>query len=486
VLRRFGRDVAIYGGADLLFKLAGFFIIPVYAHLISVTEFGLMALLTVSGTLVGAFINMGVNNAVQRFYFDPGQEKERQRLIVSTGLIQLLSTGAAILALAALLLGWAREEIHREYGLEWIWIALVLANVLPEQLAQYTLDATRLHFSPWRFFSISLVKNVLGIVLGLLFLAVGDMGLTGIFLGTLLGNLLAAPLGILLIRRDLTFRFDPELARAIFRFGYPFVFASAAYWVFGSMDRWLLMEMSTAEQVGLFSIAFKFAALISFVITAFAQAWIPHALRLMRDEPGYRSVIGHVFPLWFFALALVGLVLALFASEAMVLLTPPEYWGAAPILAVGAAGMVLYGTTQITALGINLVKRTTLFSTGAWFAAGVNVVLNLLLIPRFGAVGSAFATFFAYAALTGFFLFWGQKLHPIPLEKGQLAYCLGLVFLALAVPLLFPGTQGVDPGVVAAKLALLAAALGGGLVTGILRREWLRALRPASGGPTLG
>jgi O-antigen/teichoic acid export membrane protein len=477
VLRKLGRDVAIYGGADLLFKLAAFAVIPVYAHLLSVAEFGLMALLTISAALFGFLVNLGVNNAMHRFYFDPKIAEGDKALVVSTAFFQLLLANGIGLALGLLLLGTVRDELASGYGIEWLWAAIVLVNVLPEQVAQFTLDAVRLHFTPWRFVVISLVKNLAGILLGLWLLAGWGLGLTGIFLGTLVASTAAVPLGLWMIRRDLRLRIDPRLAKAILAFGSPFVFASAAYWVFGSMDRWLLMEMSTPDEVGRFSLAFKFAAVLSFVIGAFGQAWSPHAMRMMGEDPDYRARYSTIFSVWFFLLALCGLALALFSTELVVLATPIEYWGAAPMLSLGAAGMVLFGTTQITALGITLEKRTLLLSAGAWLAALANVGLNLLLIPRFGGTGAAVATLFSYAILTGSFLFWSQRLHPLPLEKAKLLYCCLIVAAAATVPLLFPAGR-IDPLAIAAKAALLLLALAGGLAVRIVPRNWRRRLAP--------
>ncbi len=473
MLRKLGKDIAVYGGADLVFKLTAFLVIPIYAHLLSVSQFGLMALLTVSATLIGYVVNLGINNAVHRFYFDPATADADRPAIVSTGLVQLVVAGLVVVGLVFLALSGLRSEIRDGYGVEWIWIALVLLNILPEQVAQYSLDAVRLHFTPWKYFAIALIKNAIGILLGLWFLAGWGMGLTGIFLGTLIASTAAVPLGLWLIRKDLTLAIDRRVAAMLFRFGYPFVFASAAYWIFGSMDRWMLMELSSTEQVGLFSIAFKFAAVITFIITAFAQAWSPHAMRIMRDDPDYRRTFAAICTAWCFLLALIGLAVGLFAEEVLILLTPRDYWPAAPVLSIGAAGLVLFGTTQITALGITLEKRTMLLTAGAWLAATVNVLLNLLLIPRFGAVGAAVATFFSYGALTGSFLYWTQKLHPLPLERSKLAYSGLLVAATLAAPFLFAGGR-IDPVSVSAKLTILLLAVAGALAVHVVDPRWYR------------
>lgn len=478
MLKKLGRDVAVYGGADFVFKLVSFLVIPVYTHLLSVAEFGTMALLTVSATLVGSLANLGINNAMHRFYFDPETAEADRHAIVSTGLAQLLLALTLVVGGGLLMLAGFRTTLAEDYGLAWAWIVLVALNIVPEQVAQYALDAVRLHFTPWKFFVIAFVKNVVGVVLGLILITRTELGLTAIFLGTLIASTLAMPVGLALIRRDLSTRLDRGMGRAMFRYGYPFVFTSAAYWIFGSMDRWLLAEWSSAEEVGLFSVALKFAALLTFVITAFTQAWSPFAMRMMREDPDYRAGYARIFSMWFFLLGWIGLGIALFSPEVMTVLTPREYWPAAPVLAIGTAGLVLFGTTQITALGISITKRTGVLTAGAWAAAAANLVFNLIAIPRFGAIGAAAATLLSYGVLTGWFGWWSQRLHPIPLDWPRLACGAVLVAAAALSPLVFPIAP---PAVttIAIKLALLALALGLGLASGILDRAALLRLIPA-------
>lgn len=467
MLRKLGKDVAAYGGADFLFRAAQFLVLPVYAHLLSVADFGIMAMLVVSATLLGMLLNLGINNSVQRFYFDPGTDKGDRPMLVSTGLAQLLLSGAVTLGIAFLILSPLRGAIERDYGIEWVLVMIVLLTILPEQVAQYCMDAVRLQFAPLKFCTIALVKNLLGILLGLWFLLRWNMGIEGILLGTLMAAAAAVPIGLFMIRRDLAFRFDRDFAWKVFLFGYPYVFAGAAYWVFGSMDRWMLIELSDVEQVGLFSIGVKFAGVITFLMTAFSLAWSPFAYRVYAEEERYREFFARILSGWTFLLAFIGLAIALFANEVMMLLTPPDYWPAAPVLSIAAAGLVLYGTTVITGMGISIEKRTMLLTYGAWLAAIANMALNFFLIPRFGAIGSAVATFCSYAILTSSFLYWGQKLHPIPLERGKLLYSCALIALTLAAALVH-----IEPGiaVVLAKSAILAAAIGGAFAVGIVDR----------------
>lgn len=476
MLKRFAKDVVIYGGVDFLFRLAQFAAVPVYAHLLSVADFGLLALLTVTASLIGMFLNLGVSNAIQRFYFDPEVPEGERPALVSTGLAQLIASGVAVTAAVLLAASFYRDQIFAAYGISWALLAIALLTPLPDQLAQYTLDAVRLQFAPWKFCVIALVKNLSGVLIGLWLMIRWEMGVAGLLLGTLIAAAAAIPIGLMMIRRDLTFRFRRRLAGLVFRYGYPFVFAGAAYWVFGSMDRWMLIEFADAEEVGLFSMGFKIASVVTFLIYAFSQAWSPFAFKTYGENPAYREIYTRILSGWFFLLALAGLGIALFGREVLMLLTPPAYWPSAPIVGICAAGLALFGTTHITAVGLSLERKTMLLTYAAWLAAIANVLLNLVLIPRWGALGAAASTLLSYFLLTSCLLYWSQRLHPLPLEKAKLGFSVLVVALSFAAAVSASRFE-VSLAGAAVKAALVLAVLGGAILVGIVDRDLYRRVR---------
>jgi len=431
VLKRLAKDMAIYGAGDFAFRFAAFAVFPIYAHLFSVDQFGVMELVNTLAGFVSIFLGFGITNAVQRFYWDPKVSEEERPRWVSTAFFSLM--GWSVLFTTGVLLAahLLRGKIEEEYGILWIFILLSLIGNIPIQILQYCLDTLRLHFAPWKFMLLSGWRNLSGVALGLLFILMLKMGLLGFFLGNFLAPAISIPIGVWLIRKDLKCVFDRKVAKEVLQFGYPFIFAGVAYWFFGSLDRWMLGTLSNNVQVGLFSIAFKFASLLVFINFAFGQAWSPFAIKIYADHEDYKAIFSQILSFLFFSLSLIGMGLALFAKELLWLLTPKSYWPAATIIGFLAMGIVLYGTTQVTALGISLEKKTHLISVAAWLTAAVNFVLNLLLIPIWGALGSGVAIFFSYAILTSLYLYWTQRLHPIPLEAKKLIFSLCIIFLTL-------------------------------------------------------
>jgi O-antigen/teichoic acid export membrane protein len=127
----------------------------------------------------------------------------------------------------------------------------------------------------------------------------------------------------------------------------------------------------------------------------------------------------------------VGLIA--FGPELLAILTGPAYRGASSSIVPLAIAMVAMASTQITAGGISLMKRTKYLAMYAWLAAGINVLLNVVLDGPFGMIGAAWATAAAYLFLTLGYLLTSQRLWPIPFEvRRTLAFVALIAIFALA------------------------------------------------------
>lgn len=410
------KETVIYGLGDFVFKCVNFLTFPIFAHLFTVDQFGVFSLATTLAALIAVIFNCGINNAVQRYYMDRETSEEEQKIYATTGLACLIFFSIIASSLSLIFTYAYRDQIYARDHLPWELIAIAIVGILPAQIFQFSVDLIRLHFRPWTFFFLNVWQNVLSIGLSLFFVLYLKMGIIGYLFGTVLSFTLVAPFALWNIRFSFARKLSLEISQKLIRFGYPFIFAGIAYWIFGSLDRWMIAELGRIEDVGIFSTAFKLGTLIIFINTAFGNAWSPQALKLYKTEPNYRHIYSRLFSLWFFFLIFVGASLSLFAEEFLWILTPSSFWPAASIIPYIAFGLVLCGTTQMTAIGISLERKTFHLSIATWTTAAINFLLNLYLIPRYGAEGAAIATLLSYLTLTTYYLICTQSLHPLPLS----------------------------------------------------------------------
>jgi len=430
MLKTLVKDTAIYGLADFVFRFISFATFPIFTHALTVDQFGIFALVTTLSSLIGIVFSCGLNNAVQRLYLDPKTTPEQRPQIVSTGLWCLLMN-AVFLCLGVLLFAYIDIGIFLSHGITLPMVMAGLVISIGLQVNVFCMDVIRSDFQPWKFTFLNLLQNALLVGLSLLFVFSLDLGVEGYLWGTALAYVLTTPFCLLMINRQLVPVFDIKLAKGMVHFGYPFIFAGFAYWMFGSMDRWMLGSLSTNEEVGLYSIAFKTATLLIFLNAAFSQAWSPQALRAYREDISYRVSFSQFLTIWFFVLIVFSTVVNLFSQELLLMLTPKDYWSASKLLPFIGISLAFFGTNQILGTGIALENKTFHFSIASWIAAGANFALNLLLIPLYGAQGAAFATLCSSVLLWVYYLVCCQKLHPLPLEGIKLLMCIILAVVSV-------------------------------------------------------
>jgi O-antigen/teichoic acid export membrane protein len=462
VFGRLVKDSAIYGGADLISKILSFFAFPIIAAALSPKAFGALELIFTATSLLALVMNCGLNNAVQRFYWDIDTVPTMRPAIVTSGMYALAAFG-----IVALMVGLAAIPhalplmLVEEWPLTWVALVAALIVMVLSQWSQYVLDVIRLHLAPWRFLVLALTSRVASMSFGLAAVVWLGFGVDGFLAAQALVLVSVMPLALWMIRKDFRLAsFDWTWLKKLVQFGHPFIYAGLAYWLFGSMDRWMLASMASIEEVGTYSVAFRFASAVLFVSVAFGQAWSPVAMKIRTDHPeSYRAIFGQVLLLLLFVMLAVGGGIALFSGEVISLIMPMEYLPSALPLAILCFGITLQATQQVTAVGISIEKKTYLFARLAWLAVPVNLVGNWLLIPYFGAAGAAWATLISYCVLTGSYLYYTQRLHPLIVEWWRLLFFGGLGILLLCLSVIFTAKQ-LDWQLVIFKVAFLFVGLG--------------------------
>ena len=94
------------------------------------------------------------------------------------------------------------------------------------------------------------------------------------------------------------------------------------------------------------------------------------------------------------------------AAQAMThgfLLAPddPRWADVSTVITWTAIGVFLQGFYLLTSIGLNITKQTQYYPLATISAAAINILLNFLLIPRFGIVGAAWANGAGYAVQAG-------------------------------------------------------------------------------------
>jgi O-antigen/teichoic acid export membrane protein len=398
-VRRLGRQTLIYGVGGVALQLVGIVTLPIFARVFSPADYGVIELASVVMAILMIVVDGGMASASQRSYFDHGDDAEAQRRrILVTALLFQLALSAIVATALALFAGPLSRALFD--GREAAGLLMIVGAMLPAfALAQFTREILRLEFRAWSYLASSIAGAAVGAAISILAVVTWDQGVEGPFIGLLAGSGVSAVYGLALVWRRLVARPSRRELDIMLRFGLHLIPTALSLWALSLIDRVMLARLADLDELGQYAIASRIALPVLLLVTALGVAFSPFALSLFQEDPQReKDVRARVLTDFIAALALTGLVFALWAQE-LTELVAPAFDEAFRAVGLVAFGLVAFGISSVAVAGISFARETKWLTLYSGAAALLNIALNLVLIPPLGMIGAGVATLCAYILL---------------------------------------------------------------------------------------
>jgi O-antigen/teichoic acid export membrane protein len=198
--------------------------------------------------------------------------------------------------------------------------------------------------------------------------------------------------------------YDWVLAKKLLAFSWPLIISGIMVALYMKIDAIMLQNMKGVKEAGAYQTVATLSEAWNFVPSVIVTSLFPAILNARRDDlDRYNKRIQNLYDLMVYLSVPVALIIT-FASPLIYKLYKPEYAYAAPVLSVHiwSGVFVFLGAANSQYLIAEDLNTLTFLRTG--FGAIVNIVLNLILIPKMGMMGAAVATLAAYAGAAFFVL----------------------------------------------------------------------------------
>ncbi|PEB79106.1 oligosaccharide flippase family protein [Bacillus nitratireducens] len=371
--------------------LIGFLTVPITTWLVSPEEFGKSTMFMLVQTLTTSFLYLGMDHAYAREY---NEYQDKHKVLFNALALPLVL--ACIISLSSLIFADSVAKLIFETELNIIvyiyalWVPFVaIENLL---LLNIRMKEKGLAFSA---FNIFLRLNIM--ILTIAFLTVWSKSYVSIVLATVLGQIVVDIILIIYSRKELVFKrsyFDKELTKRMLKFGLPWIPATIIGWVLTASDRIFLERYTNYEQVGIYFAAMKIIGVLGIIQSIFISYWSPVSYRWQKEgvENEKFTIVSQSL---MFLMALLFLGVLLF-KDLFIAILSPEYSKAAIIVPFLLFYPIMNTVSNTTALGIPFSRKTHYNIWISTVAAISNVILNILLVPKLGAVGAAIATGVSY------------------------------------------------------------------------------------------
>ena len=177
-------------------------------------------------------------------------------------------------------------------------------------------------------------------------------------------------------------------------FSVPLIFHGLASVLLNNIDRTMITVYRSAEETGAYSVAYTMGMVLVAVTSALESVWIPWFTKAMNDNK--KEKVNKIGSLYILLGAIICIVAIMCMPEILKLFTEKSYWDAVDILPPIMLASYIVFLFTICANTEYYYKKTKHIAVNTLIAAGSNIVLNLLFIPRFGAVAAAYTTLISY------------------------------------------------------------------------------------------
>ena len=369
--------------------------IPILTRILSTADYGKVNTYTAWMAILAYIMGLALEYSVRNAYVDyKDQFEEYVSSICGASLVNLIVTGTIIFSI--------NKFVFRQ-GSDLICLFCILHAYVHAVINYYNAKFTMQEQYKKRV-ALLIIPNLLSSVLGVVLI----IGLsTDKYMGRILGYILTfVPLGALLI---------------FLQFKKTKIFYDLAYWKYGltislpmiahglstvlltNSDRIILSKMLGDEATGIYSLVYNCSMVVTAVVLAIENIWIPwFTERMVRREHKKinRAAISYI---WLVTITISGVLLI--SPEIITVVATKEYWSGKEILSpliLSSFVIFLYSLS----VGVEIFyKITKNIAINTLVAALLNIVLDIIFIPKYGIKAAAYATLIAYiCSFTGHYI----------------------------------------------------------------------------------
>lgn len=438
-IKSLAKDTAIYGLSSIVGRFLNWCLVPLYTQMFPSSEYGVVTYVYSIVALALIILTYGMETGFFRFanherYKDPTE-------VYSTSLISLAVSSTAFVAIVLSLIGPVTSAMHCE-GHE-SYVVMMALTVAIDAFCCLPFSYLRFRKRPMRFASLRLVGIGLNIGFNLFFILIcpwlweqapgwiawfydPDFGIGYIFLA----NLISSAAGLLLLLPELRgfrYRFNPALWREMIAYSAPLLVLGLA----GIMNQTLysilfpLLYPDKAEamsQLGIYGANLKIAIVMVMFIQAFRFAYEPFIFAKAKDRGEDRMQSYRDAMKYFVIFAMVIFLAVMFYMDILRHFIASSYFSGLKVVPIVMIAELFFGIFFNLSLWYKLTDKTV---WGMWFSLlglAITIALNVLLVPRIGYMGCAWASFGCYGTMMLVSYLVGRVKYPIGYDVPKLLF----------------------------------------------------------------
>jgi O-antigen/teichoic acid export membrane protein len=427
------KDSSFYLLATIITTAISFLTLPIYTRYLSPQDFGIVALFFTFGSVTAGLLSIGIKTASYRYYFQYKENLQDFKVLNTSNLLFLLVcfmvSGIGIYHLAnwfstILFDGKMTADIIR-----WSFLSGSMGYLLIYLSLLLTAQSRAITYS-----AITILQVILNNGFSFYFIFAHSLTYLAKIYGLILTQIVMLACLLFFTRNLFGFQFSLSSLKKSIRFSYPLIPRQTIGLIYSSFDRVMLNQYNGLTSVAYYTFGAKFANLLKMIFDSISKAWTPFIMEKLHEntEEARQHIVIRYFKIAFL-LTCVGLGIIYFSEEVIKLLVTKEFY---PSMFVVPVYVYLHLFLIINMIAMNQImfsEKMFVLLPSSIVGITVNILLNILLIPKYGPIGAAIATSLAALCGNSIMLYYGFRVCPLPVSKRKLAGIF-LITIAFTLP----------------------------------------------------
>lgn len=415
----FLKNSFFYTIASVLQGFIGFLLLPLYTRYLSPLDYGVLALVTSFIGILASIITLQIHAGVPRFVIK-FQKDENRAKIYFTSIFLLISI---ILVLSCVIINIFGETIVRivfsnKNNISYApFFQIGTLILLPTLLASVGMLLLQTLEYGHKFLLVTIIQVVANLFFGLFFVIFLKTGVSGVLWAQFIGAACGLIFTIWFIRDwfKLTLQKLPiQDIRDSLRYSLPIIPHTLSIYIYMQSNRLILQRYVPLADIGVYSIADTFASILLIIINSANSAYTPIFLKLAEDNRRRAQDETKKFiEIWWVVIMVIFMGYLLLSGYLVRLMTRPSFYPSIPLIPILAFAYIFRGLYCFNTNSLFFIEKTKYIPVITVTAAVLNVLLNLIFIPKFGIFAAAWITVISYFITFIVSYYFSRKFFPI-------------------------------------------------------------------------
>jgi O-antigen/teichoic acid export membrane protein len=413
--KSFGRSIGLVGIAQAIDRFKGLIIIPILTKNITTGDYGIYSLVLITILFLQPIILLGYDSGMLRFL--SLREKRNISQGISTGIVVALTTGIILSLVLFLSSDFLSTTVLKDESIGYA-IKLALPLLILTAINTILLGSFRI-FGLITWYSIVVIIKTIFELLITSILVLFGYGLYGAIISLIITEFFASIIMIILIAKHAGPAYPNfSSVKPYLLYGLPLVPTSIFLFIVAYSDRYLIEYFLGIDEVGFYSAAYGIGSIILVFSAYIMYVLRPIAYKLFdcKEESKVKNFLSYSWKYIILFSVPSAFGLSLLAKPIILILTTSEFVETGIIvIPLVAFSIIFYGLGDIFGLILLIYRKSGLFSIIIGISAFINLVLNIILIPKLNVLGAAISTLLAYMIYLFIICLWSRKYLKINL-----------------------------------------------------------------------